>query len=123
MDIEDLENNSFISSYGKNYVIINKKKYFNLLFFYDDQIKLFKHDLDTFDEATLKHLYPILDKSKFDIILFGTGKNLKKMPEKLKKYLIDKKYSFEIMSTTSAFNTHNILLSERRKLVSIIKLI
>ena len=45
------------------------------------------------------------------------------MPENLKKYLIVNKYNFEIMSTNSAFNTHNILLSEGRKLVSIIKLI
>tara|TARA_A100001015_G_scaffold287348_1_gene357024 strand:- start:589 stop:789 length:201 start_codon:yes stop_codon:yes gene_type:complete len=64
-----------------------------------------------------------LDNLKFDIILFGTGKNLKIIPDNLKKYLIEKKFSFEVMSTTSALNTHNILLSEGRKLVSIIKLI
>ena len=71
----------------------------------------------------LKHLYLILESTKFDIILFGTGENLKNMPENLKKFLIEKKYNFEIMNTYSAFNTHNILLSEGRNLVSIIKLI
>ena len=122
MDIESLENKAFISAYGSNYVIIDKKKYHNLLFFYNEQIKVINNNLDVFDETILKHLYKILQTSKFDIILFGTGENLKKIPEKLKKYLIEQKYNFEIMSTNSAFNTHNVLLSENRNLVSIIKL-
>ena len=104
-------------------MIIDKKKYHNLLFFYNEQIKVINNNLDVFDETILKHLYKILQKSKFDIVLFGTGENLKKIPEKLKIYLIDQKYNFEIMGTNSAFNTHNVLLSENRNLVSIIKLI
>ena len=123
MDIESLENKAFISAYGSNYVIIDKKKYYNLLFFYNEQIKVINNNLDVFDETIVKHLHKILKTSKFDIILFGTGENLKKIPEKLKKYLIEQKYNFEIMSTNSAFNTHNVLLSENRNLVSIIKLI
>ena len=104
-------------------MIIDKKKYHNLLFFYNEQVKVVNNNLDVFDETILKHLYKILQTSKFDIILFGTGENLIKIPEKLKKYLIEQKYNFEIMTTNSAFNTHNILLSENRNLVSIIKLI
>ena len=94
-----------------------------MLFFYNEQIKVINNNLDVFDEFILKHLYLILKTSKFDIILFGTGENLKKIPEKLKKYLIEQKYNFEIMNSNSAFNTHNVLLSEKRNLVSIIKLI
>ena len=104
-------------------MIIDKKKYYNLLFFYNEQIKVINNNLDVFDETILKHLYKILQMSKFDIILFGTGKNLKKIPEKLKKYLIEQKYNFEIMNSNSAINTHNVLLSENRNLVSIIKLL
>ena len=94
-----------------------------MLFFYNEQIKIINNNLDVFDEAILKHLYSILKTLKFDIILFGTGESIKKIPEKLKKYLIEQKYNFEIMGTNSAFNTHNVLLSENRNLVSIIKLI
>ena len=104
-------------------MIIDKKKYHNLLFFYNEQIKVVDNNLDVFDETILKHLYKILQTSKFDIILFGTGENLIKIPEKLKKYLIEQKYNFEIMCTNSAIKTHNVLLSENRNLVSIIKLI
>ena len=104
-------------------MIIDKKKYHNLLFFYNEQIQVINNNLDIFDETILKYLYKILQTSKFDIILFGTGESLKKIPEKLKKYLIEQKYNFEIMSTNSAYNTHNILLSENRNLLSIIKLI
>ena len=92
------------------------------MFFYNDQIKVINNNLDVFDETILKDLYAILKISKFDLVLFGTGANLQKIPEKLKKYLIEQKYNFEIMSTNSAFNTHNILLSENRNFVSIIKL-
>ena len=104
-------------------MIIDKKKYHNLLFFYNEQIKVINNNLDVFDEAILKHLCKILQTSKFDLILFGTGENLQIIPEKLKKYLIEQKHNFEVMSTHSAFNTHNILLSENRNLVSLIKLI
>ena len=104
-------------------MIIDKIKYHNLLFFYNMQIKLINSKLDVFDENILKYLYKILNISKYDIILFGTGKKLKKIPEKLKKYLIEQKYNFEIMNSNSAINTHNVLLSENRNLVSIIKLI
>ena len=94
-----------------------------MLFFYNEQIKVINNNVDVFDETILKHLYKILQMSKFDIILFGTGENLIKIPEKLKKYLIEQKYNFEIKSTNSASNTNNVLLSENRNLVSIIKLI
>ena len=94
-----------------------------MLFFYNEQIKVINNNLDVFDEVILKHLYLILKTSKFDIVLFGTGENIQKIPEKLKKYLIEQKYNFETKSTYSAFNTHNILLSENRNLVSLIKLI
>ena len=94
-----------------------------MLFFYNGQIKIINKNLDVFDENILKHLYKIIQTSKFDVVLFGTGEILQKIPEKLKKYLIEQKYNFEIMTTNSAFNTHNVLLSENRNLVSIIKLI
>ena len=94
-----------------------------MLFFYNDKIKIINKNFDVFDKNILKHLYKILQTSKFDIILFGTGEHLKKIPEKLKKYLIEQKYNFEIMNSNSAINTHNVLLSENRNLVSIIKLI
>ncbi len=84
---------------------------------------MFENNLDTFHDTVIEHLYSVLHEIKCDIILFGTGERQIKIPDKLQKYFIEKKYNFEIMQTYSAFNTHNILLSEGRKLVSIIKLI
>lgn len=97
-------------------------KYYNLIFFYNNKIKVFNQNEDIFDASVLDYLYFTLKNSKFDIIIFGCGKNLKKMPINLNKFLIEQKYNFEIMNTISAYNTHNVLLSERRKLLSIIKL-
>ena len=70
----------------------------------------------------LEHLFLLLENFSFDLILFGTGKNLARIPNHLKKFLIENKYNFEIMNSISAYNTHNILLSEKRNIVSIIKL-
>ena len=94
-----------------------------MVFFYNDKIKIINKNFDVFDKNILKDLYKILQTSKFDIVLFGTGESLQKIPEKLKKYLIQHKCNYEIMTTNSAFNTHNVLLSENRNLISIIKLI
>ena len=49
-------------------MIIDKKKYHNLLFFYNEQIKVINNNLDVFDKTVLKHLYKILQTSKFDIM-------------------------------------------------------
>ena len=78
--------------------------------------------MNAFDEKVLEDLFLVLKNSSFDIILFGTGKNLIKAPKHLKKFLIENKFSFEIMNSISAYKTHNILLSEKRNIVSIIKL-
>ncbi len=118
-----MENKAFISAFGKNYVVINKNKYFNLLFFSNNKIKTFNDSIDTFDEKVLKFLFLVLQKSSYDLILFGTGQNLVKAPKSLNKYLFENKFSFEIMNSISAYNTHNILLSEKRNIISIIKLI
>ena len=64
----------------------------------------------------------VLKDFSFDLILFGTGKKLIKVPKHLKNFLIENKHSFEIMNSISAYKTHNILVSEKRNIVSIIKL-
>ncbi|MAH89296.1 MAG: hypothetical protein CMJ06_04560 [Pelagibacterales bacterium] len=122
VDIENLENKAFISAFGKNYVVINKNRYFDLLFFSNNEIKTFVNPINVFDDKVLKHLFLVLKNFSFDLVLFGTGKNLIKVPVQLKKFLVQNKYSFEIMNSISAYNTHNILLSEKRNIVSIIKL-
>tara|TARA_X000000950_G_C13595611_1_gene529199 strand:+ start:31 stop:507 length:477 start_codon:yes stop_codon:yes gene_type:complete len=122
IDIESLENKAFISAFGKNYVVINKKKYYDLLFFADNEIKTYVKPINIFDTNVLDYLFLVLKNSSFDLILFGTGKNLTKAPKQLEKFLIENKYSYEIMNSISAYNTHNILLSEKRNIVSIIKL-
>ena len=122
IDIESLENKAFISAFGKNYVVINKKKYFDLFFFANNEIKTYIKPINIFDKNVLDYLFLVLKNSSFDLILFGTGKNLIKVPMHLNKFLIENKFNFEVMNSISAYKTHNILLSEKRNIVSIIKL-
>ena len=93
-----------------------------MLFFFNNEIKTFIKPLNTFDDKVLEDLFSVLKTFSFDLILFGTGKTFIKFPNHLKKFLIENKYSFEIMNSISAYNTHNILLSEKRNIISIIKL-
>lgn len=45
------------------------------------------------------------------------------MPEELKKIFLDSKKNFEIMNSLAAYNTHNVLLTEKRNFVSVVKLV
>ena len=61
--------------------------------------------------------------SYLDLVLFGTGSSLKKVPENFQSILISRNIKFEAMISSAAYNTYNILLSESRNFIAIIKLI
>lgn len=61
--------------------------------------------------------------SYLDLVLFGTGSSFKKVPESLQSILISKNIKHEAMISSAAYNTYNILLSESRNFIAIIKLI
>ncbi len=56
-------------------------------------------------------------------MLIGTGASLTEIPDRLKEYLFKRKIKFEIMNSISAYKTYNILLSEGRNIVSILKVL
>ena len=62
-------------------------------------------------------------ESYLDFVLFGTGTSFKLVPKKLQSILISRNIKYESMISSAAYNTYNILLSEARNFISIIKLI
>ena len=123
VDIENFTNNKFISSFGNNYVTIDGEKFYNLLVCSDKGIKVFRDSQSIYESKILEYLQLNLEKVKVDLILFGTGKNTVDLPVIFKKYLIDNKISYELMNSISAYKTHNILLEEKRNIISVLKLV
>ena len=74
------------------------------------------------DKDIYEKVLQLLNKNKFELVLFGLDLKNMTLPQELKKLLIEKKIKYEIMNSTSAYNTHNILLSEHRNFISILKL-
>jgi len=72
-----------------------------------------------------KYLFSYLNQDclDLDLVLLGTGKILEKIPEDLQSLFISKNIKYEAMVSSAAYNTYNILLSEERKFISVIKLI
>ena len=121
VEYENLSDERFISSYGKNYIVIQKKKYFENLVILNNKIyenidasELFSHNL-------IKQ--KIEDSNNnYDFILFGTGVGIKKLSDKTMDLLVTVKIGYEIMNSLSAFKTYNILLSQKRNILGFFKL-
>ena len=64
-----------------------------------------------------------INKYKYELLLFGTGEEIIKIPNNMEKFLISKNIKLEIMNSISAYKIYNILLAEKRNFVSAIKLV
>ncbi len=90
--------------------------------YHNNQIKAYDKIDNIYSDDILLLLESICKKSSIELVLLGTGKSLKKIPLDLKKFFLDNNKNYEVMNSHSAYNTHNILLSEKRNFISIIKL-
>ena len=124
IELENIENDLFISAYGKGYVVIKKKKFKNIIFVNGCNLIEGKKDDNVYENIFISNIFKNINNIKNnDLLLFGTGENLLDLPEKLKIYLIKNTIKFEIMNSLSAYKTHNILLHEGRNFTSIIKIL
>tara|TARA_X000000950_G_C13745148_1_gene590188 strand:+ start:486 stop:866 length:381 start_codon:yes stop_codon:yes gene_type:complete len=124
IELENIENNLFITAYGKGYVVINKKRFKNIIFVNGYNLTEGKKDDNIYENIFLSNIFKNINKVKNnDLFLFGTGENLLDLPEKLKIFLIKNTIKFEIMNSLAAYKTHNILLHEGRNFTSIIKVL
>jgi len=78
-----------------------------------------------YDEKIKKSLLILLDnkESYLDLVLFGTGTSFNLVPKELQSILVSRNIKYESMISSAAYNTYNILLSEARNFISVIKLI
>ncbi|MBP2528337.1 uncharacterized protein J3A73_000753 [Rhizobium sp. PvP099] len=72
-------------------------------------------DLGEGEPLTVSSLYKVLDEaSGIEVLLIGTGHNLKPIPAEVKAALKAKGISSDPMSTGAAVRTYNIMLAESR---------
>ena len=65
------------------------------------------------DEASLERIITVRDD--IDILLIGTGSEHRPLPEALQHKLRDLGIRFDVMTTSAAASTYNILLAEGRR--------
>ena len=124
IEIENINNRSFITSFGKDFISIDNHKYFSDVIIYNSQVNRIKETLPVFSRSNLSVIENILNNNNdIDIILFGTGETLKEIPSFFQKLLIKKNKKYEVMISTAAYRTYNILLSEGRSVVSVLKVL
>ena len=122
IEFENLSNEYFISSYGKNYVVINEKKYFDRVILLNSNIDECKSIKDLFSEKAFQYKMKKIGKTDYNFILFGTGKIAKKIPLKVQEFVIKNNIPYETMNSISAFKTYNILLSQGKKILAFLEL-
>ena len=124
IEFENIENNLFINSYDSGYVIINKKKFRNLISINGNKIVQYDKPNNIYKNTFLDNLIKNADETKKkDLILFGTGVSVLNIPEEIKSFFYKNSVKFEIMNSLAAYKTYNILLHESRNFVSIIKVL
>ncbi|MDC3023913.1 Mth938-like domain-containing protein [Alphaproteobacteria bacterium] len=122
LEFENLQNEYFISSYGKNYVIIKENKYFNKLVLLGSTMDSCDDVNDIFSQEFFYKKINQHDKTEYNFLLFGTGKNAEKIPLKIYEFLVKSNIPYEVMKSVSAFKTYNILLSQGKKILAFLDL-
>ena len=124
IEIENIENKSFISAYDKGYVSINNCKYSNYVFINNNRILQVEDGKNIFkNNFLINHIKNNFNTKLLDIILVGYNPIKLSKPTFLEKDFIQLEISYEIMESMAAYKTHNILTAENRKILSVIDIL
>ena len=122
IEFENLSNDQFISSFGENYIVINNKKCFKNTIIFKNNILQNIHEELLFSSDFIKKKINEFNINHDNFIIFGVGKNIQPLPNETKKHLINSKIPYETMISISAIKTYNILLSQNREPMIVLKL-
>jgi uncharacterized protein len=104
-----------ILQYDKGFIDVNGKRISNSLIISPDRIKDWEPTL--FSDMMQVHIYEI-SKLKPEVIILGTGAKQIFPPREILKALVETRVGFEIMSTSAACRTYNIIAGEGRNVVA-----
>ena len=122
IEYENINDERFISSFGENYIVIQKQKYFDNVIIANNKIYENSNVKKLFSYNLIKQKLEEYESNNYDFILFGTGKSIEKISDNIIKLLINRNTPYEIMNSVSAFKTYNILLSQRRNILGFLNL-
>lgn len=109
------EQNMF-TGYGTGYVMVNRTRYEHNLIILPDRI-IEDWQAMTFEQLTAEHFESLLPLQP-EMVLFGTGTALRFPHPSLTKALIASKIGVEVMDTSAACRTYNILTAEGRRVAA-----
>lgn len=107
---------NFITAYGPGYVQINEDRYeHSLIVMADDLVP----DWPPAGLAALRpeHLDTLLHRN-LEVVLLGTGPNLRFPGPEIMRPLMQARVGFEVMDVQAACRTYNILVDEERRVAA-----
>ncbi|MBX3709825.1 MAG: Mth938-like domain-containing protein [Gammaproteobacteria bacterium] len=116
LDLDDNSAQFQIRSYQPGYIQVNEKIFTRSILIAPDKL-IEDWQPQAIDELKAESLTPIIS-FKPDILLLGTGSTLVLIPVEVYGELINLGIGVEVMSTSAACRTFNVLSSENRKIMA-----
>lgn len=69
------------------------------------------------EDLSVTHLAPLLEWQP-ELVIIGTGRRLVFPPQPLLRLFLERNVGVEVMDTTAACRTYNVLMSEERRVVA-----
>lgn len=105
-----------VTGYGTGYVLVNGARYEKSLVVLPQRI-LADWAPRTFESLESSHLAALVGLG-VDIVLLGTGDNLRFPRPEIMRPLVDARIGLEVMDVQAACRTYNILMTEERKVAA-----
>jgi len=112
LHLDQPANINAITAYGPGYVQVNQTRHAGSLIVMPQQLTLGWRPL-SFEDLQAAD-FEELAQLKVEIVLLGTGEQLRFPHPKLTRALMEKRIGLEAMSTAAACRTYNILMGEGR---------
>tara|TARA_Y100001936_G_C16086239_1_gene681965 strand:+ start:4180 stop:4590 length:411 start_codon:yes stop_codon:yes gene_type:complete len=109
------EKNVF-TGYGSGYVTVNQNRYESSLIVMPKHI-IKNWEVQAFEHLSEKHFEQLIP-AKPEIVLLGTGQELRFPSPEIIRKLIEIKIGVEVMDTNAACRTYNILMEEGRNIAA-----
>jgi uncharacterized protein len=112
------EGRNLFTGYGEGYVSVNDQRHSrNIVVAPDHAVQ--EWDAESWETLTPGHMQPLLEL-KPEIVILGTGAQLRFPRPEVARALAEAAVGFEAMDTKAACRTYNILMAEGRRVVAAI---
>lgn len=115
----DTSSNNLVTDYGVDFISINGVRYEQSIVVNTTSLSSDTWTTDSVLDLTIDDFDTIL-QSKPELIILGTGKKHLFPEPKLMAEVFDRGCALEIMNTSAACRTYNVLVSEYRKVTAVL---